>query len=102
MVLVRSYIDEDKIKESESKRKTEKDHLTLCYQDVLNSASGRKVLWDVLTWCGMFEGGLSVDLREAHYKEGRRDIGLELIRQINFTSKDAYVQMMLDARRQNA
>ena len=74
--------------------------LNLAYQEILKSPDGRMVLWDILSRCHIFEGGFTGNSPGfGHYKEGQRDVGLDIIRKINTVDKEAYMRMMFEARR---
>ncbi len=55
---------------------------------------GRMWMWDLLTLCGIFHSSFSIDALRCAFNEGRRDIGLRLLAEINQLSPEFYIRMV--------
>lgn len=63
------------------------------FEAVLATPEGRQVLLWVLDQCGIYSVTLSGD-NQAHVNEGRRQVGLALVRQITEVAPGAYPDMI--------
>ncbi len=51
------------------------------FRSVFATPAGRRVLWSLLDWCGLFRPvAVKGDPYETYHRDGRRDIGLRIIR----------------------
>ena len=76
-------------KEYEKRRVREIDDL----QKVLKSPEGRRFVWRVLSEAGVFKASFSLNSMQTAFNEGRRDIGIWLIKDIDRAEPNAYAQM---------
>ena len=60
---------------------------------VLADKRGRQLVWDLLSHCGVFSGIFHRDLAELARREGRREIGVGLLAQLEGKYPGAYAQM---------
>jgi len=74
---------------------TERDQLTLSYEAILNTDEGRRVLFDIFERCGVYQSGFTGNNDATNYKAGRRDIGLELLGQIDAVDPRHYPSLLL-------
>jgi hypothetical protein len=72
-----------------NKRWQEKEDL----QWVLNSPSGRRYLWKVLCNCGIYKTSYGQG-EDISFLEGRRNIGLSILDDINDVDRTIYSKMM--------
>jgi hypothetical protein len=63
---------------------------------VLQTPSGRRMLWQVLVNCRVFASVWDPSAR-IHFNEGRRNVGLELMGDLAAADEDAFMQMQNDA-----
>lgn len=49
----------------------------------LETEQGRRVLYELLAWCGMFRPRRSFDTNETFFKEGERNIALKIMTTMN-------------------
>lgn len=61
---------------------------------VLSLPEGRRVLWRVLSQCGVFRSSVEHSGSMTYFNEGRRDIGLFLVNEINLADMMAFPKMM--------
>lgn len=58
---------------------------------------GRRILWRLLSMTGVFTSSMTGN-SQTFFNEGRRDIGLQLMAEVNEHSLEAFVQMMKEAK----
>jgi len=63
---------------------------------VLDLAAGRRLLWRLLGMAGIYEGTVRGDGVElAALRDGRRQLGIELLQEIHAANDEAYVRMQV-------
>ena len=84
----------------ERKRETPQDLLTRADMAwVLSDARGRRVLWRVIANAGVWDR-IRAPNPDIHYREGRRDVGIELMERIDSVDNSMIPLMMQEARNQ--
>lgn len=58
---------------------------------------GRRIMWRMLSMSGVFRSSMTGN-SSTFFNEGRRDIGLQLMAEINDHSLDAYVLMLKEQK----
>jgi len=76
-------------KEYEKRRTREIDDL----QKVLKLPEGRRLVWRILSEAGVFKASFSLNSMQTAFNEGRRDIGIWLIQDVDRAEPNAYAQM---------
>ena len=66
---------------------------------VLSDARGRRVLWRIIASAGVWER-IRAPNPDIHYREGRRDVGIELMERIDSVDNATIPLMMQEARTQ--
>ena len=57
------------------------------FRSVFSTPAGRRVLWSLLDWCGLFRPvAVKGDPYETYHRDGRRDIGLRSVRTLEATA----------------
>lgn len=83
-------------KKNEEKRK-ESDRLRKRYFTDLRKLLGmpefRRVVWHFFGLAGVFRNSFSANANQTAFNEGRRDIGLALLADVNKADSDAYPRM---------
>jgi hypothetical protein len=100
--LVKNAADEEQVEAGKKKAKRratrEADDLRL----VLGTAPGRRVLWRLMGYAGLYES--SVDVLDSHaqmaYREGKKDVARRILAGINAADPAAYVTMQQEAANQ--
>lgn len=91
-------MEEDAEVLEQARRTREKDvRERLQLRDVLDRYDARAVLWRVLAQCGIYHSAPLTGGEDVTRFEGRRDIGLWLLSQIEAASGSAYSQMRAEA-----
>lgn len=76
-------------KEQEKLRNREVDDL----QKVLKNPEGRRFVWRVLSEAGIFKASFSLNSMQTAFNEGKRDIGIWLMGDVDRAEPGAYAQM---------
>jgi len=66
---------------------------------ILADPRGRRVLWRIIASAGVWER-IRAPNPDIHYREGRRDVGIELMERIDSVDAAAVPLMMQEARNQ--
>lgn len=91
--LVRNAADPEQVKAG---KREENHRVTEELEDlrqVLETGYGRRVLWGLLEWCGVFESSWAPSAA-IHYNEGRRAVGLKIMADITQADSEALLDMM--------
>jgi len=65
-------------------------------QMILRYPEGRRALFDVLSFCGVYRSIMSEQSNQVFYLEGRRSVGLYLIQAIQQANMSALQQMQME------
>jgi hypothetical protein len=86
--------DAQQVAKAKSRQKTRSLQKKAAFRRFMSDAEGRMFMWDLLTLCGIFHSSFSIDALRCAFNEGRRDIGLRLLADINQLSPDLYMRMV--------
>lgn len=92
------YTDEIEAKNKESKKEysRRKDRELDDLKVVLKKPEGRRVIYKLLCECGVFKASFSLNSMQTSFSEGRRDIGLSLLKDLDEAEPNAYSQMLTE------
>lgn len=63
--------------------------LKIDYQQVFNSDSGKRVLEDILTYCGVLQPLLgSTDTNSIIIREARKDVAITILQKLHWNERD--------------
>lgn len=79
------------------RQKREADLLEEAYRFVLGDEKGRRVLWHVLSECGVFRLSMTGN-SQTFFNEGMRNIGLRLLDRVMTIEPDAFAEMYREAQ----
>lgn len=79
-------------REERSKRQQEIDDMKV----VLSTRAGRRFVWRHLTNAGIFQSTFTGN-SATFFNEGRRDIGLKMLAEVNAASPESYLLMMKES-----
>lgn len=85
-------------KELEIKREKYYNDLEAAIRHVSNSPEGRRVLREIVSWCGLFDA-VSPDEEKVTHAEGRRFIGIQLKTKLDSIDMEIFPEMMLEGVR---
>jgi hypothetical protein len=94
-----NFIDSDndtKSKESRAEYKRRRDREINDLQSVLKKPEGRRFVYKMLSECGVFRASFSLNSMQTAFNEGKRDIGLALLRELDEAEPHAYTQMLTE------
>lgn len=95
--LVRNAADQKQVEFARRKERAREEQLADAYRDVLRTPAGRRVLWDILERCKLFET-ITVQSSIIYTLSGRRDVGLELMAQLAQEDEEMLDLMQREAR----
>jgi hypothetical protein len=90
--------DPAKLQDQDRRRKVAEKQEDLDFVWLLDQAAGRRVLWRILGWCGVFTTSFTGN-QVTYFNEGKRQIGLDLIGLISKLKPSALVQMMEESKK---
>ena len=62
-------------------------------KSILKTPSGRRYFWRLLSKCGIFRNSFSLNSNQTAFSEGKRDIGLDMLNEINEADITAFAKM---------
>lgn len=86
--------------ETEDKRKAAKNALETHAEDlrgIMRTESGRRWIGKLIDSCGILQGGF-VGSSEVYYRQGKRDVGLAVMQELQAFCPDEYIKMLQEAR----
>lgn len=83
--------EQAEIKEREARAQKQ---LEVDFVDIMATAGGRRFMWALIGSCHAFHPIFDVDHAVMCLKEGRRNVGLEMIQRINALCPDQYQVMV--------
>ena len=97
--LVKNAADEKQVKAAQNAvndlRKQELEDLKF----ILQTPQGRRFVWRYLGVCGVFEISFTGN-SETFFKEGKRNVGLMLLSDVNEAHPEAYLEMLKESKEQ--
>jgi len=63
---------------------------------LLSDPAGRMWMWDLLARCGVFHLSFSTDPLQMAFNEGHRDVGNQLLGEVNRISPEFYMKMQIE------
>lgn len=60
---------------------------------LMDSAQGRRIVWAKLERCGVFQTSFTSNGSMVMFREGRRDVGLQLLADIQAVAPEAFLTM---------
>lgn len=72
----------------------------LAVKELLQNKSARGVIWQWLSLCGIYQTSLHPSGSMVYANEGRREIGLKILKDIIAADPDMFLQMMKDNKQE--
>ena len=94
MDLVKNAADKDQVKTAKKKEKSREENDKMDIQHILSSINGRRFLWGILQFCGVFETSFNQNTNQTMFNEGQRNVGLRLLSKIQEADAAAYITMV--------
>lgn len=64
---------------------------------IFSSRAGRRFYWDLMVHCGIFKTSMT-GTSQTFFNEGRRNVGLKLISELNLADPEAYLKMITEEK----
>lgn len=98
--LVKNAADPTQIKEAGLKEKFGRERELEDVRFLLNTKEGRRFLWRLLSLTGLFQSSFTGN-STTFFKEGSRNIGLQVLADINDANPEGYLLMLKENREIN-
>lgn len=92
--------DPNQVKSAKTKEESKRDQELNDMAHVLGSVQGRRFLWRLLSVCHVFKTSFTGN-STTFFNEGKRDIGLRILGDINEASPDGYLEMMKESKKES-
>ena len=66
----------------------------LVVQNIMRTEDGREYIYSYLQFCGVYESVFNKDPIQSGYYSGKRDAGLQLVRDIKESAPEYYIKMI--------
>lgn len=96
--LVRNASDPQQVKRAKYKERYNRKDEIKDMTELLQDARFRKFIWRYLDFCGVYRSSWSPG-PEIHFNEGRRDVGLKLMTDIQESDPESLIIMMKEAKK---
>jgi len=90
---VKNAADPEQVMAAKQKVESANDKRLNDVREVLNTVRGRRFFWRYLGVCGVFKTSLANE-HQIFYNEGMRNVGLNLLADVNEACPEAYLLMM--------
>lgn len=97
-----SASNEGQIRAIRQAQSLEAEQLAADFAAVLGSRAGRHVLWSLLEDAGMYGSTFHENQAWAAFREGQRNVGLQILATINEVDPTAYVTMIQEHQKKPA
>lgn len=67
-----------------------------CYRNLLASPHGRRILWKMISSCGVYTRSADNSGSWTYFKEGQRSIGLNIIAELIDADPQGYIKLQQD------
>jgi hypothetical protein len=95
--LVRNAADAQQVEEANQKVESKNDQRLNDIREVLNTRRGRRFFWRYLEICGVYKTS-NADQHQIFFNEGMRNIGLQLLADLNEAAPEVYLVMLREAQ----
>jgi len=95
--LVKNAADPEQVERAKQKSESLNDQRINDVREILSTVRGRRFYWRYLEICGIFRTSNS-DSSQIFFNEGMRNIGLQLLADLNEAAPDAYLLMLQESK----
>jgi hypothetical protein len=92
--LVKNASSKRQVKDAARKERLRDENELDDLKKILQTYEGRRVVWKLLSYCGIFRLSVEHSGSMTYYNEGRREVGLYLLKEITTADQNLYIQMM--------
>lgn len=97
-VIVSNAADEGQVKEASVKVKKGRNQEIQDIAFILNDKRGRRFFWRYLSTCGVFKSSADNSGSWTYFNEGRRNVGLQLLSDMDEAAPEAYSLMLKESK----
>ena len=95
--LVRNAADAQQVEDAKQKVESKNDQRLNDIREVLGTRRGRRFFWRYLEICGVYKTS-NADQHQIFFNEGMRNIGLQLLADLNEAAPESYLIMLREAQ----
>lgn len=92
--LVRNAANKEQVQDAQMKVKLQKEREVADLNALLKSPEARRFIWRILKMCGMYESSYTGSGSDTFFREGKRQIGLNILAEVTTVDPNAFLQMM--------
>lgn len=90
---MKNVADKNQVDRAKQKEKFNREDELKDLQFILNSIEGKRFVWRYLEKCGVFQSSFTGN-SETYFREGERNIGLQLLADITEANVESLIEMM--------
>ena len=95
--LIKHAADPEQVERAKQKAESLNDRRLNDIREVLNTRRGRRFFWRYLEICGVYKTS-NADQHQIFFNEGMRNIGLQLLADLNEAAPEVYLIMLREAQ----
>jgi hypothetical protein len=95
--LVKNAADPEQVEGAKQRAESLNDRRLNDIREVLNTRRGRRFFWRYLEICGVYKTS-NADQHQIFFNEGMRNIGLQLLADLNEAAPEVYLIMLREAQ----
>ena len=88
---------ETQVQTRKNKTKNKRDREEIELRTILDTYGGRAYIWRMLSRCGVFQLSYTGDPQSTFFREGQRDIGLYILKEIMTLDPTSFQKMQQEA-----
>lgn len=89
--------DHESVEEARKRERLERENQLQDLAMLLQAPAGRRVVWRILSQCGIYSDGWDPSAR-IHFNAGKRNVGLWLLDEVMAANDEAYLLMQREAK----
>lgn len=95
--LVKNAADVRQVKQGKQKEKVKQIQDKDALNWMLSHRLGRRIYWKWMSETGVFATSYTGDNNKTNFNEGKRQIGLKMLNELNLVKPEAYLQMVKES-----
>jgi hypothetical protein len=99
--LVTNAADRGQVKKAAKTEKARHKDYIEDLQNLLATGNGRRVLWNILSFCNVYDDLMGETPEQTAYTVGRRDVGIKIIKDISVADAHRLIEMMQEAQKRD-
>jgi len=96
---VKNAADPQQVEKAKQKTESQNDQRLNDVREIMNSVRGRRFYWKLMVKCGIFQNNFHGEqTHDTAYDLGQRNIGLQLLADVNEAAPEAYLKMLGESK----